>query len=204
MKQQGFTLVEISIVLVIVSLLLAAILNNQGLIGSTNAKNVIAIVDDLRTATTYFRQRYNYLPGDWPYTTNEIPNISAASAPGDGNGSIGVTDDINAQGQAKTGSEPEAAPLQLYNAGFLGKINSNSITTSFGIVYLASAEIAAQLVAGFKTENPAARNTIIFYNLPCDIASEVDNKIDNGDTASGRAMGTGCVNNIVQWYAVVL
>jgi len=77
MKQRGFTLVEISIVLVIIGLLLGGILGGRSLISSMQAKDVVAIVDDLRTATAYFKQRYNYLPGDLPTPAADIPVVPA-------------------------------------------------------------------------------------------------------------------------------
>ncbi|MFA6971447.1 MAG: hypothetical protein WC208_08620 [Gallionella sp.] len=90
----------------------------------------------------------------------------------------------------------------------LGKINNSDatprITTSYGTVNLVFNATATGLVPAFSV-NAAARNAIIFANLPCDIVSEVDNKIDDGNTtATGRAIGTACTNNVVSWYAVAL
>ncbi|MDD5030542.1 MAG: type II secretion system protein [Rhodoferax sp.] len=209
MKQRGFTLVEIAIVLVIVGLILGGILSSQSLIGSMKAKDVVAIVDDLRTASVYFKQRYNYLPGDWPYTANQIPAITAAGTGGTiGNGSIegAIT---AATGQAAAGSEVAEAPWQLFNAGFISKIDATDtqrhLKTSYGAVHLASGAVANGLVAGFAAVNPAARNAIVFANLPCDVATEVDNKIDDGVLTTGRAIGTACINDATMaWYAIAL
>lgn len=225
MKQQGFTLVEVAVVLVIIGLLLGGILNARSLISSMQAKDVVAIVDDLRAATAYFKQRYNYLPGDWPYTALEISGVTAATTVGiNGNGAIDGA--INAQGQAQAGSEVAEAPWQLFNAGFIGKIDANDaqrrIKTIFGGVHIASVATTDGLVSGFAAANPAVRNAIVFFNLPCDIVMEVDIKIDNGVTvdvpagagagAGGRAFGTGCAlvgmpsepKGPVLWYAVAL
>lgn len=220
MKQRGFTLVELAIVLAIIAVILLSILNSQGLIGSAKAKNVIAIVDDLRNATIYFKQKYNYLPGDWVYTTaGEIPNIS--SSPGNGNGSldgaINNTPGDADRGTAAAGSEVAVAPWQLYSAGLLGKLNTSDpkrlIMTGYGTANIVSSATADGLVTNFATANPAARNAIVFFNLPCDIVTEVDSKIDDGVTEyvappgyNGRAFGTACdpVSHIVLWYAVAL
>lgn len=223
MKQRGFTLIEMAIVLVIFGLILGGILNARGLIGSTQAKDVIAIVDDLRTATAYFKQRYNYLPGDWPYTANEIPGVTAATTVGT-NGDGAIDGAIDTRGWAQLGSEVAEAPLQLFSAGFISKIDVNDaprrIKTTFGAVHVASSATVGDLVPGFAGANPAVRNAIVFYNLPCNIVMEVDSKIDNGVTilvdpatgnAGGRAFGTGCtrgddnkLNGPVLWYAVAL
>ncbi len=199
MRQRGFSLVEIAIVLVIISLILLAVLNSQGLIGSAKAKDVVTIVNDLRTATTLFKNRYNYLPGDLPLPSGELAGITNV---GNGDGKIDGT--MDAQGVVLVSSEAEAVPAQLYAAGLIGKINNNRITTDYGSVTLVSSETADGLVSGFAAANTLTRNAIIFYNMPCDVVTEVDNKIDDGNSAAGRARGTACTNNFIQWYAVAL
>ena len=210
MKQRGFTLVEIAIVLVIVGLILGGILNSQSLISSMKAKDVVTIVDDLRTATVYFKQRFNYLPGDLPAPATfitAVPALVAGTGGTIGNGSIegAIT---AATGQAAAGSEVAEAPWQLFNAGFIGKIDTTDtrrrIKTSYGAVHMASAAAAELLAPGFAGANPSARNAIVFANLPCDVANEVDNKMDDGALATGRAIGTACVNAVVAWYAITL
>jgi len=207
MKQKGFTLIELSVVVVIIGLLLSGIIGAQSLIGSAKAKDVIAIVEDIRAGVALFKKRYGYLPGDLPFTANEILGVVAAGNGGTiGNGSIEGA--INAQGQAAVGSEVAEAPWQLYNAGMLGKINASDlqrrIITSFGSVHLASGATVNGLIPGYLAENPVARNAILFFNLPCTIVDEVDIKIDDGVATAGRAMGVACANGTVQWYAVAL
>jgi prepilin-type N-terminal cleavage/methylation domain-containing protein len=208
MKQRGFTLIEIAVVLVIVGLILGGILNSQSLISSMKAKDVVTIVDELRTASVYFKQRYSYLPGDWPFTANVLPAVIAEGTGGTiGNGAIeGVI--TAATGQAALGSEVAEVPWQLFNAGFISRIDAadtqRRIKTSYGAVHMVSSAVAGGLVAGFDTDNPSARNAIVFANLPCDVANEVDNKMDDGALATGRAIGTACVNAVVAWYAITL
>jgi prepilin-type N-terminal cleavage/methylation domain-containing protein len=207
MRQRGFSLVEISIVLVIIGMILGGILSSQSLIRSGQAKDVVAIVDDLRTAAAYFKQRYHYLPGDFPVNVGDIANVAPPG--GNGDGAIdGAVDAATGQAAAAT-DEVAQAPWQLFSAGFLGKTGSDPlrrITTSFGAVHLVSTATANGLAPGFTAANPAARNAIAFFNLPCDIVMEVDNKVDDGVLATGRGFATApCVSGaIVQWYIVVL
>lgn len=213
MKQHGFTLTELAIVLVIISLLVVGVMQGQNLINSARAKDVITIADDLRTATTLFKQRYNYLPGDLPLPSGEITGVINIGN-GDGNIDGTISHDNNSEkGVALAGSETEAIPDQLFKAGLIGKINTDKkvndvviprIMTGYGTVNLVSSAIADGLAPGFVAANPTARNAIVFYNLPCDVASEVDNKLDDGNIATGHAIGTACANNIIQWYAVAL
>jgi prepilin-type N-terminal cleavage/methylation domain-containing protein len=205
--QRGFTLAELAIVITILGLLLVGVLKGQSLIGGARAKDVVAIVGDLRTATASFKDRYKYLPGDWPFSAGEISGVTAGASVGTaGNGIVeGV---ISAAGKAEADSEVALLPWQLYSAGYLSKINRsdplNLIATSFGPVHVVSKATAETLVSGFAAANPAARNAIIFSALPCELAGEVDASIDDGNAASGRALGAACTSGTITWYAVAL
>ncbi len=63
-KQDGFTLVEIAIVLVIIGLLLGAVFKGQALIAQTQIKNVVKKFDEIRAATYTYLDKKNQLPGD--------------------------------------------------------------------------------------------------------------------------------------------
>ena len=63
-KQEGFTLVEIAIVLVIIGLLLGAILKGQEMITQAKIKNVIADMSGVSAAMYGYQDRYKALPGD--------------------------------------------------------------------------------------------------------------------------------------------
>lgn len=206
MKQQGFSLLEMAIVLVIVGLVLGGILGGRSLVASMQAKDVVTIVDDLRTATAYFKQRYNYLPGDFPAIAGDIANYTPI--PGNGDGSID-----GAINPAVAGSEVAEAPVQLFAAGLIDKFSSSGaqhVQSAYGAVYIASAATANGLVTNFSTLNPAVRNAIVFFNLPCSIVNEVDIKIDNGAALTGRAVSSLDCNaaanarSTAPYYAVAL
>ena len=210
-KQRGFTLVEMGMVLAIIGFILAGILGGQSLIRSARVNDVVAIVEDLRTASALFKQRFNYLPGDFPAAAGDIPGVLMT---GDGNGLFGAPGNVVAgTGLAVAGTEVAWAPLHLFNAGLIGKVDSSQplrmISTSYGGVHLVSSAIATQLVPIFAATNPTARNAIVFYNLPCDVLLQVDAKIDNGTGRSGKAVRNiavpdACPDGVVDWYAVAL
>lgn len=170
-SQHGYTLVEIAIVLVIIGLLLGGILQSQSLIRSMRVKDILVTAKDLSTASQYFKDRYRYLPGDWRYTANEIPNVTVG---GDGNGII------------NTVAESNNVPVHLFNAGF---IRSSQIKTHYGTARVLGNTIAAgSVVAGGANPVPATTlNLIEFANLPCDVAVEIDLKLDDGDISRGNS-----------------
>src|SRR5437867_3708850 len=65
-KAQGFTLVEIAIVLVIIGLLLGGILRGQEMITQAKIKNVIADYTGVSAAYHGYQDRYRSIPGDDP------------------------------------------------------------------------------------------------------------------------------------------
>src|SRR6266480_6886562 len=91
-RGQGFTLVEIAIVLVIIGLLLGGILKGQEMITQAKIKNVIADFSGVSAAYHGYQDRYRAIPGDdpnagtrWAAMTNPVP------VAGDGNGIVGGT-----------------------------------------------------------------------------------------------------------------
>jgi prepilin-type N-terminal cleavage/methylation domain-containing protein len=62
--QAGFTLVELSIVLVIIGLIVGGVLVGQDMIRAAEIRSTIAQVEKYNTAVNTFRDKYNNLPGD--------------------------------------------------------------------------------------------------------------------------------------------
>ncbi|MDO9421463.1 MAG: prepilin-type N-terminal cleavage/methylation domain-containing protein [Herminiimonas sp.] len=192
--QKGFTLVEIAVVLVIIGLLLGGILQGQSLIRAMRVKDIVATAKDLSIASQQFKDRYRYLPGDWKYTANEIPNVTVG---GDGSGIINTT------------TESNNVPVHLFNASF---IRSAQLQSVYGTVrVLGNTAAAGSVVASGSNPIPAAiLNVIEFANLPCDVAVEVDLKLDDGDITKGTSRASitsaACAieNTVVPGFATPL
>ena len=83
-NERGFTLVELSIVLVIIGLLIGAVLKGQELIESARVKSLVTQIDSYKTATSIFRDRFRQLPGDFDDGVARL----GASGEGDNDGII--------------------------------------------------------------------------------------------------------------------
>ena len=98
-KQSGFTLVEISIVLVIIGLLLGGVLKGQELINSAKVKNM---VNDFRSTSTFvsgYQDRFRAFPGDQNQT-----QLNAAFGLTPVNGGVATVCTPAALGKCTTGN----------------------------------------------------------------------------------------------------
>ena len=90
-RAAGFTLVELSIALVIIGLLVGSVLVGNDMIQAATIRAQIRQLDQYNTAVNVFRQRYNYLPGDIPAPAATAIGFTARAGTvgqGDGNGMI--------------------------------------------------------------------------------------------------------------------
>ena len=87
-SQQGFTLVEIAVVLVIIGLLLGGVLKGQELINSAKAKSLVQEFNSVSTMVYGYQDRFRFLPGDDPRVVNHVGGTLATTGGTVGNGRI--------------------------------------------------------------------------------------------------------------------
>jgi prepilin-type N-terminal cleavage/methylation domain-containing protein len=186
---KGFSLVEMSFVLVIIGLILSGIFGASQLLENSKANDAMTSINDLKNATAAFKNQFSYLPGDWMYTANEIPNVTAGN--GNGDGLIGANESVDALSQ-------------LFNAGFIRTPNA---TTAYGAITLINTAASGVAAAGFP---PSVKNVIILSNLPCNILNMIDLKLDDGNLIGGYGMSSaancvaGGVNDPMPFYGFSL
>jgi prepilin-type N-terminal cleavage/methylation domain-containing protein len=88
-NKHGFTLIELSIVLVIIGLIVGGVLVGQDLIRAAAVRAQVSQIEKYNTASNTFREKYNCLPGDCSDAGNfGFTPRGPARAEGDGNGQI--------------------------------------------------------------------------------------------------------------------
>lgn len=127
MKQQGFSLVELSIVLVILGLLTGGILGGQALIKAAEMRAVGTEFNQWVTAVNTFQQKYFGLPGDLRNAEQFWGDGDAAGETwnGNGDGDIDLAPAANQEGEMFTFWQ-HLALAGLINGEFTGLAGSGS------------------------------------------------------------------------------
>ncbi len=92
-NDKGFTLVELSIVMIIIGLLIGGVLKGQQLIENARAKKVVSFLKSVQSATYTFQDTYKSLPGDISSATVLIPDCNSSTFCEDGNGNNYIASD---------------------------------------------------------------------------------------------------------------
>lgn len=201
----GFTLVELTIVLIIISLLVVAVVGSTTLINSAKASDLIAKAKDMTAAARSFRERYKFWPGDLPNAASSIANLPPACDLPTTTASIG-------DGVVNTATEISCAVEELFQAGMIkaeiqGAATLHTVTfDGIGVRLLGA---SASTVNNF----PVGTNLVEFSNVRCEMVQSIDAKIDDGNIAStstGRAKSSvasctpGGANDSIPFYAVAI
>ena len=188
-RQQGFTLIEIAIVLVIIGLLLGGVLKGRELIENSKVKNAANDINGVSAAFYAYQDRYKRLPGDdGPIGALTARGGSWANITLEGNsdGAINVT-----AAQTFTGAGENAAFWQHLKAA--GLMSGNPADTGVnalprnafgGLIGLTNASVMGALLG----------NKLCLSQVPGKAASALDVQFDDGNGATGNFRATQAVS----------
>jgi prepilin-type N-terminal cleavage/methylation domain-containing protein len=208
--RQGFTLIEISIVLVIIGLVIGGVLVGKELVFAAQVRAQVTQIEQLNTAVATFRSKYACLPGDC--ATAEDRGLGL---PGDygnnGNGS-GVIGDATVTPPEQT--EGTNFWYHLYQAGLIVEDTSNTTVkpklagnVSGDVTIVKETDLLYVTLGNPHLIALAATNGSFGLYLPS-AAYAIDSKMDNGLPTSGTVQAISALSTQTcqppPWGAVCL
>jgi prepilin-type N-terminal cleavage/methylation domain-containing protein len=171
-QQKGFTLVELSIVLVIIGLIIGGVLTGQQIIQNARITNALNAIQAYQAQFQTYAQNYGALPGDDLTATTRFPN-TVGVANGNGDSTLQGTFD-----SATATDESRLVWADLRAAGLVK--NQLPITTQppdpFNGIY------------GFQNGafgGVFTTTVLCLNNVPATAAQALDARLDDGDSNSG-------------------
>lgn len=166
-RQQGFTLIEIAIVLVIVGILLGGVLKGQEMLTQGKIRAIEKELDSVAVAILGYRDRYKALPGD----DSTVEQRWSGAIAGSGDGLIGEGEGIKAWQHLRyaglIAGEPSSDKQPINAVGGVTNIQDGVGTT---------------------TVRHIEGTVICTTNLPAKIATAVDAQLDDGQPNKGSIL----------------
>lgn len=203
-NREGFTLVELSIVLIIIGLIVSGVLIGQDLIRSAENRAILTQIDKLNVGVNAFRAKYGALPGDFNRASTFLPSTTFN---GDGNGVLHEA--VGAPLAAATtlsGANNEIPHIfnHLTRAGLIeGNFSSDNTSIVLDVNFPTLKNNKGGIIAyGFTDFNnywhlgltSSSSATITTANALSPSASfQIDSKMDDGRANSGFIQAKGGV-----------
>lgn len=211
--KHGFTLIELSIVLMIISLIVGGVLAGRALIQQAEVRSTASKLQQFETAYRTFQTKYNCVPGDCLNATDFFgnnyvvvtqgcpPSGGAGNGNGNGDGFIDLSSGLTSNGTWKC--EPTQALKSLSLSGLLAGDMTNPCQGT-AVYFKFSGENCAYFYKDdiYNQATPALNlNSISLSTIPSGSFSDygpalspvqarlIDEKIDDGKPSTGKFRG---------------
>jgi prepilin-type N-terminal cleavage/methylation domain-containing protein len=131
-NQHGFTLVEISIVMIIIGLLIGGTFGGMKLIENMQVNKTVQDLKAIESAALTFKDTYGRLPGDMPNTAARLPSCTDAPCATGGNGDRALDGALAFNGAIVDTNERFTFWSHLQAAGLLTVGTKNVTDLNFG------------------------------------------------------------------------
>ena len=183
-NRRGFTLVELSIVLVIIGLIIGGVLTGQQIIENARVTNTINSLQAYHAQFHTYVQNYGAMPGDDASATARFSSASLPSA-GNGNGQIDGTGALDCTNGSSTNLVKDERCLAWAELRLAGLVKAQTPLTAqpsnpFGGLY------------SFQNGAFGVLNSTVLClgNVPGDAALAIDSRSDDGKPNSGDYQAT--------------
>ncbi len=203
-QEDGFTLVELSIVLVIIGLIVGGVLVGQDMIKAAEIRSTVSQIEQYNSASNVFRDKYAGMPGD----IRNMTTYFATATNGDGNGFLtdgdaaanDATDYTNGSGEI-VNYFAHLSDAQLIGITYIGGADGSATplaqdgTGNFPYISVGErAGIMPMMVngrmhwhLGVAEADYSGGGAITYTNIALtpNEASQLDEKLDNGRADTG-------------------
>ena len=182
--QRGFTLVELSIVLVIIGLIIGGVLTGQQIIQNARVTNAINSVQSYQAQFQTYAQNYGLMPGDDSSAPSRFPNSSLTKSDiGNGNGVIATS---NADSITTPANEHLLVWAHMRAAGLI----KNQVSKGSSAVQPPN---PFNGIYSFQTgafDGVFVTTVLCMNNVSSDAALAIDTRLDDGVINSGSIQST--------------
>ena len=213
-SEQGFTLVELAIVMVIIGILIGGILKGQELIATAKISSTVGQIEGLDASLNTFEEKYQARPGDMANPGGRLPSCAGVCATaGDSDSRIENGNGANPGGAPALNQEGSFAFAHLSAADLIsGVIVDATPAATFGEL-LPIVKAGGGMWLGYAITNAGSnintltggRHYAILNGQPVATgpnvgafspatAAQIDRKIDDGvaNTGGTQVVGAGC------------